>query len=204
RQHGADRARRRRGDAAARGRPRRARGRPDDLGDRREAGTRGGVRDRRHGRGDRRAPGPAAGGGPGGARGLGRRGDRGEPGPRRAVPRWEGGRAQRGPRPGDEEVRWLGQPEGRPRAAPPAPVWVLIRRPVRVDRRAPKRYPWGQLILVGLVAMVEALFRPLARMWRSDDPLDTYGLAHFGSVAGGARGGGGPAGGGFFQKPPPP
>ncbi len=57
---------------------------------------------------------------------------------------------------------------------------------MRVDRRAPKRYPWWQLILLGLVAMVEALFRPLGRMWRSDDPLDTYGLAHFGSVAGDA------------------
>jgi hypothetical protein len=57
---------------------------------------------------------------------------------------------------------------------------------VRVDRRAPKRYPWWQLILLGLVAMVEALFRPLGRMWRSEDPLDTYGLAHFGSVAGDA------------------
>ena len=34
--------------------------------------------------------------------------------------------------------------------------------------------------------MVEALFRPLGRMWRSDAPLDTYGLAHFGSVAGDA------------------
>lgn len=32
--------------------------------------------------------------------------------------------------------------------------------------------------------MVEALFRPLGRMWRSEDPLDTYGLAHLGSVAG--------------------
>jgi hypothetical protein len=59
-------------------------------------------------------------------------------------------------------------------------------RAVRVDRRAPKRYPWWQLILLGLVAGIEALFRPLGRMWRSADPLDTYGLAHFGSVAGDA------------------
>jgi hypothetical protein len=40
------------------------------------------------------------------------------------------------------------------------------------------------LILLGIVGLVEALFRPLWRMWRSDAPLDTYGLAHFGSVAG--------------------
>ncbi len=105
------------------------------------------------------------------------------------------------PRSGDEEVRWLGQPEGRPRAAPPAPVWVLIRQPVRVDRRAPKRYPWWQLILLGLVAMVEALFRPLGRMWRSDDPLDTYGLAHFGSVAGDAMVAIALAGSVFFEHP---
>ena len=56
---------------------------------------------------------------------------------------------------------------------------------MRVDR-TPKRYPWWQLILLGLAAGIEALFRPLGRMWRSDDPLDTYGLAHFGSVAGDA------------------
>jgi hypothetical protein len=57
---------------------------------------------------------------------------------------------------------------------------------VRVHQTRPKRYPWWQLILLGIVGMVEALFRPLGRMWRSDAPLDTYGLAHFGSVAGDA------------------
>ena len=70
-----------------------------------------------------------------------------------------------------------------------------------VDRRAPKRYPWWQLILLGLVAMVEALFRPLGRMWRSDDPLDTYGLAHFGSVAGDAMVAIALAGSVFFEIP---
>jgi hypothetical protein len=72
---------------------------------------------------------------------------------------------------------------------------------VRVDRRAPKRYPWWQLILLGLVAMVEALFRPLGRMWRSDDPLDTYGLAHLGSVAGDAMVAIALAGSVFFNIP---
>ena len=73
---------------------------------------------------------------------------------------------------------------------------------MRVDRRAPKRYPWWQLILLGLVAMVEALFRPLGRMWRSEDPLDTYGLAHFGSVAGDAMVAIALAGSIFFEIPP--
>ncbi|MGA9160551.1 MAG: hypothetical protein WB297_06760 [Actinomycetota bacterium] len=72
---------------------------------------------------------------------------------------------------------------------------------MRVDRRAPKRYPWWQLILLGLVAMVEALFRPLARMWRSDAPLDTYGLAHFGSAAGDAMVAIALAGSVFFKIP---
>ena len=57
---------------------------------------------------------------------------------------------------------------------------------MRVHQTRPRRYPWWQLILLGIVGMVEALFRPLGRMWRSDAPLDTYGLAHFGSVAGDA------------------
>ena len=40
---------------------------------------------------------------------------------------------------------------------------------MRVDRTRPKRYPWWQLILLGVVGLLEALFRPLGRMWRSDD-----------------------------------
>ena len=72
---------------------------------------------------------------------------------------------------------------------------------MRVDRGAPKRYPWWQLILLGLVAMVEAIFRPLGHMWRSEDPLDTYGLAHFGSVAGDAMVAIALAGSIFFEIP---
>ena len=50
----------------------------------------------------------------------------------------------------------------------------------------PRRYPWYQLILLGIVAAVEAAFYPLRRMWRSPEPLDAYGLAHFTSAAGDA------------------
>jgi hypothetical protein len=55
---------------------------------------------------------------------------------------------------------------------------------VRVDRTRPKRYPWWQLILLGIVGLVEAILRPIGRMWRSEQPLERYGLAHFASVAG--------------------
>jgi hypothetical protein len=55
---------------------------------------------------------------------------------------------------------------------------------VRVDDSRPRRYPWWQLILLGLLGLVEAILRPIGRMWRSEQPLDRYGLAHFASIAG--------------------
>lgn len=72
---------------------------------------------------------------------------------------------------------------------------------MRVERTRPRRYPWWQLILLGVVGLLEALFRPLGRMWRSDDPLDTYGLAHFGSVTGDAMVAIALAGSAFFELP---
>jgi hypothetical protein len=55
---------------------------------------------------------------------------------------------------------------------------------VRVNDERPPRYPWWQLVLLGLVAAVEAAVWPIRRMWTSREPLDGYGLAHFASAAG--------------------
>lgn len=58
---------------------------------------------------------------------------------------------------------------------------------MRASHQEPKRYPWWQLILLGLASMLEAVIvRPLRRLWVSDDPLDTYALVHMGSAAGDA------------------
>lgn len=57
---------------------------------------------------------------------------------------------------------------------------------MRVERTRPKRYPWWQLILLGFLGLIETILRPIGRMWRSDEPLERYGLAHFASVAGDA------------------
>jgi len=56
---------------------------------------------------------------------------------------------------------------------------------VRVSNRPP-RYPWWQLVLLGIAGAVESLVWPLRRMWRSDQPIDRYGLCHFTSVGGDA------------------
>jgi hypothetical protein len=55
---------------------------------------------------------------------------------------------------------------------------------VRVDPDHRRRYPWWQLVLLGLAGMFEAAVWPVRRMWRSNQPLDTYGLCHLASVAG--------------------
>jgi Major Facilitator Superfamily len=52
------------------------------------------------------------------------------------------------------------------------------------DPSPPRRIPIWQLILLGLVRTGQGLVFPLGRMWRSGEPLDTYGLCHMASVAG--------------------
>jgi hypothetical protein len=70
--------------------------------------------------------------------------------------------------------------------------------------REPKRYPWWQLILLGLTAMLESLIvRPIRRLWVSDDPLDTYALVHLASAAGDAMVAIALAGSIFFDVPEP-
>jgi hypothetical protein len=72
---------------------------------------------------------------------------------------------------------------------------------VRVDHTRPRRYPWWQLILLGLVGLIETIFRPLGRMWRSNEPLESYGLVHLSSVAGDAMVAIALAGSVFFDVP---
>src|SRR6266540_1784815 len=68
----------------------------------------------------------------------------------------------------------------------------------------PKRYPWWQLILLGLAALLESLIvRPIRRLWVSDDPLDTYALVHLASAAGDAMVAIALAGSIFFEVPEP-
>ena len=50
----------------------------------------------------------------------------------------------------------------------------------------PHRVPFWQLVLIGLTRAAHGAVFPLQRMWRSSDPLDTYGLCHMTSVAGDA------------------
>lgn len=58
---------------------------------------------------------------------------------------------------------------------------------MHVQPQRPKRIPIWQLMLLGCVrAMQGIIVFPLKRMWRSKDPLDTYGLCHLTSVAGDA------------------
>jgi hypothetical protein len=57
---------------------------------------------------------------------------------------------------------------------------------VRVQPQRPERIPIWQLMLLGFVRALQGLVFPLKRMWRSQDPLDTYALCHLTSVAGDA------------------
>jgi hypothetical protein len=71
---------------------------------------------------------------------------------------------------------------------------------VRVDPE-PNRYPWWQLILLGVVGLLESAVRPLRRMWSSVDPLDAYSLVHMGSAGGDALVAVALAGSVFFSLP---
>jgi hypothetical protein len=52
---------------------------------------------------------------------------------------------------------------------------------------SPGRTPLWRLAILGVVRAFEGLVtHPLARMWRSNDPIDAYGLNHLASVAGDA------------------
>jgi hypothetical protein len=50
----------------------------------------------------------------------------------------------------------------------------------------PKRIPFWQLALYGVSSLVRGAVHPFVRMWRSTDPIDSYALNHFTSVAGDA------------------
>jgi hypothetical protein len=50
----------------------------------------------------------------------------------------------------------------------------------------PKRIPLWQLALYGISSLVRGAVHPFVRMWRSTDPIDSYALNHFTSVAGDA------------------
>lgn len=51
---------------------------------------------------------------------------------------------------------------------------------------SPHRVPLWQLALLGITRAAHGAVFPVQRMWRSRDPLDTYGLCHLTSVAGDA------------------
>ena len=57
---------------------------------------------------------------------------------------------------------------------------------MRVHNQRPPRYPWWQLLLLGVAGLAESAVWPLRRMWRSEEPIDGYGLVHFASAAGDA------------------
>jgi len=50
----------------------------------------------------------------------------------------------------------------------------------------PNRIPVWQLVLFGLSSLARGVVHPFVRMWRSTDPIDSYALNHFTSVAGDA------------------
>jgi len=56
----------------------------------------------------------------------------------------------------------------------------------RAPAGGPKRIPLWQLALYGVSSLARGAVHPFVRMWRSSDPIDSYALNHFTSVAGDA------------------
>jgi hypothetical protein len=71
---------------------------------------------------------------------------------------------------------------------------------VRVEPRG-RRGPWWHRLLVGLGALVRGTFRPIGAMWRSERPLDAYGLVQLSASAGDALVAIALAGSIFFEVP---
>lgn len=61
--------------------------------------------------------------------------------------------------------------------------------------------PWWRRALGGIGSLVAAVFRPIGAMWRSDRPLDAYGLVQLSSSAGDALVAIALAGSVFFEVP---
>ncbi len=57
---------------------------------------------------------------------------------------------------------------------------------MRTGREPPEHQPWWRTVGLALVAVVAAVLRPIGRMWRSDAPLDEYGLVQLSSSGGDA------------------
>ena len=86
---------------------------------------------------------------------------------------------------GHEALRRLRQPEARAGAAARAPVGLTGGRARARRAGAAEARPHLAARPAGPRARPgQGLVFPLRRMWRSKDPLDTYGLCHMASVAG--------------------
>lgn len=55
---------------------------------------------------------------------------------------------------------------------------------MRATSGRPQRVPFWQLVLYAASSLARGAIHPFQRMWRSSDPLDTFALCHFTSVAG--------------------
>ena len=72
---------------------------------------------------------------------------------------------------------------------------------MRTGREPPKPHPWWRHAGLALGALLAVIVRPVGRMWRSDDPLDEYGLVQLSASAGDALVAIALAGSVFFDVP---